>query len=152
MSTQSGPTWRVIFASRKAEKQWDSCEAQEPELFAEEVERLKSRPTDRSRNPRRTGSLKGGLGERRIAGKKLPQWQHEITSGGRVWVLHRYDQQDRVRHTGLPKPSKANRVAFFGQNNRAPVPMSCSLGCVSTAQPQLFRRDMSRCQPTQTCH
>ena len=53
--------------------------------MAAERERLRTRPLDRSANPRRTARLQGGLSSRSVDGKPLPQWQHEITSAGRVW-------------------------------------------------------------------
>ena len=29
--------------------------------------------------------LKGALGTRSVNGRDLEQWQHEVTSGGRIW-------------------------------------------------------------------
>jgi len=51
----------------------------------DELQRLRLRPLDRSENPRRTHPLKGSLSHITIQGKKLPVWQREITSGGRLW-------------------------------------------------------------------
>ncbi|WP_232662611.1 hypothetical protein [Pseudonocardia sp. TRM90224] len=45
---------------------------------------LTERPTQpeyRSRQHR----LRGQLAERQIAGQTLPQWQYEVTAGGRIW-------------------------------------------------------------------
>ncbi|MFO7776879.1 MAG: hypothetical protein R6V28_00845 [Nitriliruptoraceae bacterium] len=57
-------------------------------------ERLRTRPLDRSDNPRRLGQLKGKLREKTVDGKKLPQWQYEITSGGRLWFCP--DKKERT--------------------------------------------------------
>ena len=48
-------------------------------------ERLRTRPMDRTDNPRRTDRLKGPLATKRIAERALPQWQHEMTGAGRVF-------------------------------------------------------------------
>lgn len=66
----------------------------EPELMESERRRLRERPLDRGANPRRTHQLRGPLGSRTISGKKLPQWQHEITGAGRVWYCP--DKVERV--------------------------------------------------------
>jgi hypothetical protein len=49
---------------------------------------------DRSDNPRRTAQLHGALATRQLGEVKLPQWQHEITSSGRIWYCP--DRQERV--------------------------------------------------------
>jgi hypothetical protein len=58
-----------------------------------ERERLRLRPLDRSANPRRTARLRAGLATRRRGGVTLPQWQHELTSGGRIWYCPDKDQR-----------------------------------------------------------
>ena len=78
-------SWVVKPASARARKEWETASAAEPELMKAELERLKTRPLDRSDNPRRTARLKGPLGARSIGGTKLPQWQREITGSGRIW-------------------------------------------------------------------
>lgn len=77
--------WTVKPASEQARKQWVEAVAAEPEIMDAERTRLRTRPLDRSVNPRRTGQLKGGLATRRIGGDALPQWQQELTSAGRLW-------------------------------------------------------------------
>lgn len=86
-SAKDKPTdpWIVRTASRKAERQWDEAKAEEPVLLAAELQRLKLRPTDRSANPDRTHQLEGPFRTATVNRGKLPQWQHEITSDGRVW-------------------------------------------------------------------
>jgi hypothetical protein len=83
-TTPSAP-WIVRPASASAHKQWETAISAAPELMEEESERLTTRPLDRSQNPRRTQKLKGKLATERISGKHLDQWQHELTSAGRIW-------------------------------------------------------------------
>jgi hypothetical protein len=59
--------------------------ATEPELMSALRERLRLRPLDRSDNPNRTHQLKPPLAAKIIGGKRLPQWQHERSSSGRVF-------------------------------------------------------------------
>ncbi len=86
--------WKVKTVSSSVEKQWKLALAAEPELMEEERERLKTRPLDRSRNPRRTHQLKGGLAQRRIGNQVLEQWQHEITGPARIWYCP--DKKNRI--------------------------------------------------------
>lgn len=86
--------WVVKPASEQAHKQWLDAVAAEPELMAAELVRLRSRPLDRSANPRRTGQLKGRLGSRRIGETTLPQWQQELSAAGRLWYCP--DKTNRV--------------------------------------------------------
>ena len=57
-------------------------------------ERLRLRPLDRSDNPNRTHQLRPPLAEKVIGGKRLPQWQHEVSASGRVFYCP--DLTDRV--------------------------------------------------------
>lgn len=86
--------WTVKPASEQARKQWLQALAAEPELMDAERNRLRTRPLDRSANPRRTAQLKGGLATRTIGDKTLPQWQQELTSAGRLWYCP--DKQTRT--------------------------------------------------------
>jgi len=67
--------------------------AAEANLMMAERGRLRTRPMDRSRNPRRTGPLAGPLATRRIGNKSLPQWQHELTAAGRIWYCPDKDER-----------------------------------------------------------
>ena len=89
----TGP-WTVRPASARAQKEWNQATAAEPELMSGLRERLRLRPLDRSDNPNRTHQLKPPLAEKVIGGKRLPQWQHELSSSGRVFYCP--DRTDRV--------------------------------------------------------
>ncbi|HEX9888336.1 MAG TPA: hypothetical protein VGA69_02575 [Nitriliruptorales bacterium] len=58
------------------------------------AERLRTRPLDRRDNPRRLAQLKGKFKTKRVGDKRLPQWQYEITSAGRVWFCP--DKDERI--------------------------------------------------------
>ncbi|MEN8235204.1 MAG: hypothetical protein ABFR89_09815 [Actinomycetota bacterium] len=92
--SRSESKWRVLHASRRSEKEWRRAVTAEPDLMAAEKRRLETSPTDRSANPRRTARLKGKLKDRLIGKTRLPQWQHEISSAGRVWYC--VDKADRI--------------------------------------------------------
>lgn len=66
----------------------------EPDLMADLGERLRQRPLDRRDNPQRLGPRKGTLKDKKVGTKRLPQWQFEITSSGRVWFCP--DKTERV--------------------------------------------------------
>jgi len=89
----TGP-WTVRPASARAQKEWERATVAEPELMSALRERLRLRPLDRSDNPNRTHQLKPPLAEKVIGGKRLPQWQHELSSSGRVFYCP--DRADRV--------------------------------------------------------
>ena len=76
--------WIIKPASAHAHKEWQQAVAAEPELMTAELERLQTRPLDRSDNPRRTAQLKYDLATRAIDGTLLPQWQREIIASGRI--------------------------------------------------------------------
>lgn len=84
MTRSPGGTWAIKAASARAQREWEAANAAEPDLMAAVRERLRFRPLDRSDNPNRTHRLKPPLDSKKVDGQKLPQWQHEITSAGRI--------------------------------------------------------------------
>jgi hypothetical protein len=76
--------WTIRAASARAQREWEAASAAEPDLMAAVRERLRRRALDRSDNPNRTHRLRPPLETKRIDGQRLPQWQHEITSAGRI--------------------------------------------------------------------
>lgn len=87
-------SWVVKPATARALKEWTEATTAEPNLMTAERDRLRARPMDRSRNPRRTGPLAGPLATRRVGTKTLPQWQHELTAAGRIWYCP--DKDERI--------------------------------------------------------
>lgn len=90
----ASPDWVIKPASAQIHKQWLEAFEQEPDLMSEEKKRLKKRPIERGENPRRTHKLRGKLAKRRIESTTYEQWQHEITSAGRIWYC--VDRKDRI--------------------------------------------------------
>ena len=86
--------WEIKPVSAQVKKQWEQAFALEPNIMAEERLRLLKRPLDRGQNPTRTHKLKGKLAKGRIGGFFYEQWQHEITSSGRVWYCP--DRKNRI--------------------------------------------------------
>ena len=88
------PDWEIKPASAQVKKQWEQAFNLEPIIMAEERIRLQKRPLDRGQNPARTHRLRGPLATRKIAGIFHEQWQHEITSSGRIWYC--LDREKRI--------------------------------------------------------
>lgn len=84
MTRSPDGAWTIRAASARAQREWEAATAAGPDLMAATRERLRFRPIDRSDNPNRTHRLKPPLDSKTINGQKLPQWQHEITSAGRI--------------------------------------------------------------------
>ncbi len=96
-------------ATRTALRQWDDTAATQPDLMARVRERPRTRPRDRSDNPSRTHRLRSPLDEAPIGGVKMPQWQDEMTSGGRVWYCPDPDTQTVwVTRVSLDPPREAH--------------------------------------------
>jgi hypothetical protein len=93
-SSEASSSWSVKPASSAARKQWEQAKAREPDLMADLSERLRLRPLDRRDNPQRLGPLKGKLKDKKVGHKRLPQWQFEVTSSGRVWFCP--DKSERI--------------------------------------------------------
>lgn len=78
--------WSIRFSSARAKREWDDATLAEPEIMRDEKERLHTKPLDRSENPRRTHPLKGSRTFVAPSNdEKLPLWQREPTSAGRIW-------------------------------------------------------------------
>ena len=62
--------------------------------MSNEKKRLENDPLERGDNPRRTHKLRGSLDQRNIGGALFEQWQHELTSAGRIWYC--VDRKNRI--------------------------------------------------------
>lgn len=79
--------WTPRFGNREAARAWD--ELLNSKLKAALVrfwDLIVSDPRSQS-NPSRHHQLKGSLGTRTLKGRKVEQWQHEISGAGRIWFL-----------------------------------------------------------------
>ena len=97
--------WRITLATSDAASGWDELARHAPGPLATLYDHLTVDPR-RIENPERQGRLKGTLATVNVKGQALPQWQYEITGGGRVW----YAPDDRknivwivAASTGHPK-------------------------------------------------
>ena len=94
--------WEARFATSEAAKGWEElCRTAQANTWEAWVV-LTERPT-RPENPSRQHRLRGQLAERQIGGRTLPQWQYEVTAGGRIWYCP--DGQRRVVWVVAASPS-----------------------------------------------
>ncbi|WP_327106645.1 hypothetical protein [Nonomuraea glycinis] len=97
------------FADRRAAEGWGNLLAQAPENLDRAWVAITSDPrhVDSRQHP-----LRGALGEVKIGGESLEQWQYEATSGGRLWYT--IDEDRRTlwitrAGTGHPKVTDSRR-------------------------------------------
>jgi hypothetical protein len=100
--------WDVIFGTNDAGKCWDELCAQAANNTRLAWQLMRTGPVPAAMTSRHH-RLKGSYATGTYRGKPLPQWQIEVTSGGRIWYLA-YTAQRRViimhaspRH---PKPTE----------------------------------------------
>lgn len=78
--------WDVRFGSNKAATGWDDLCSAAPTNTRRCFEAIRSTPTPVPQVTRQH-RLKGQYKDRDFGGRTLPQWQYEVTGGGRVWYL-----------------------------------------------------------------
>ncbi|MGA5314770.1 hypothetical protein ACPCTK_11665 [Streptomyces pseudogriseolus] len=78
--------WRLRFATNEAAKGWGELGAEAPGNTRRCFEALRRDPTSRS-DPDRQHRLRGRLALRNLGGRDYPQWEYEVTAGGRVRYL-----------------------------------------------------------------
>jgi hypothetical protein len=104
--------WEARFATSEAAKGWEElCRAAQANTWEAWVV-LTERPTQ-PENPSRQHRLRGQLAERQISGRTLPQWQYEVTAGGRIWYCpdgQRRAATGRVGRRGESVASEGHRV------------------------------------------
>jgi hypothetical protein len=76
----------VFFATNDAAKGWVDLCGQASGNAYEAWARLRTEPAPRVWTARQH-PLKGGFATATHRGAALPQWQYEVTAGGRVWYL-----------------------------------------------------------------
>jgi hypothetical protein len=85
---------RVAPPPRQGECGWEDLCAQAPGAARDCYDALTRDPRDRSASSSRIHQLKGDLATRDVKGRKLEQWQYEITGAGRLWYC--IDDQRRI--------------------------------------------------------
>ncbi|MER6478821.1 hypothetical protein [Streptomyces filamentosus] len=81
-----GEEWKLRFATNEAAKGWGELAAAAPENTRRCFEDLRTDPLRRDA-PDRQHRLRGRLSTRPYGRRALPQWECEVTSGGRVRCL-----------------------------------------------------------------
>ncbi|MDI3386543.1 hypothetical protein QIS99_10005 [Streptomyces sp. B-S-A8] len=90
-----GEEWRLKFGSNEAAKGWGELCAEAPGNARRCFEVLRADPlsyADRDRQHR----LRGRLATATVGGRTYPQWEYEVTAGGRVRYL--VDEPRRTVH------------------------------------------------------
>jgi hypothetical protein len=97
--------YTLRFATSEAAKGWDDLCQQAPGNTRTAFETIEATPCPAPATSRHH-QLKGQLATGTHAGKSLPQWQYEVTAGGRIWYLVDHDTRTcwiHVAGTGHPK-------------------------------------------------
>lgn len=92
-----GDEWRLRFATNEAAKGWSDLCAEAAGNTRRCYEALRSDPLS-MRDPDRQHRLRGRLDAITLGGTEYPQWEYEVTSGGRVRYL--VDRSRRTVHLG----------------------------------------------------
>ena len=90
-----GDEWRLRFATNEAAKGWSDLCSEAPGNTRRCYEALRGDPLSMS-DPDRQHRLRGRLATRALGGTEHPQWEYEVTAGGRVRYL--IDQAKRTVH------------------------------------------------------
>jgi hypothetical protein len=105
--------WDVRFATNDAIKGWQALEAEARENLRVAWHIMRTDPGPGSGKPTpRHSQLKGGLATGCHGARNLPQWQLEVTSGGRIWYLLDEDKRTvwvKAASTGHPKETETRR-------------------------------------------
>ncbi len=99
--------WIVRCGDRSAGRGWDELAQQHPAAADRAWVAMTSDP---HRINSRQHRLRGTLGNVRIGGESLEQWQFEVTGGSRVWYA--IDDPNRtlwITHAGIAHPKQTDR-------------------------------------------
>jgi len=98
--------WDCRFASNDAAKSWEQLSASAPNNVRTTWELITADPR---RWSRRQKPLQGRLATDTVNGIQLPQWQYEVTGGGRIWYCIDDDKRTvwvTAVHPGHPKATE----------------------------------------------
>lgn len=105
--------WRVRFGTGEAASSWEELGRQLPGSVLEAWGRMRSQPLERTDTQK---PLSGDLGSRSVGGAVLPQWQIDISSGGRIW----YCVEDKSQTVWVMLASARHPQATASKAKRAP--------------------------------
>ena len=74
--------WSIRYGTSEAAANWPELCKQLPGTTREAWDRMRQHPLERTDTQKPLG---GKLGSRIVAGRELPQWQTDLSSGGRIW-------------------------------------------------------------------
>jgi hypothetical protein len=101
--------WDARFASSDAAKGWEEL-CRLASGSAREAWTVLTEHPNAPRNPARQHRLRGSLATRSIDGKKLDQWQYEVTGAGRIWYCPDPDRADHLAGPGGHGSPEGDRV------------------------------------------
>ncbi len=87
--------WRIKFAANEAAKGWVDLCAEAPNNTRRCFEALRANPLSMD-TPDRQHRVRGRLMKGTLGGFEFPQWEYEVTAGGRVRYL--IDEERRTVH------------------------------------------------------
>lgn len=98
--------YTIRFATNDAAKGWEELCRQAATSTRTAFEAIEANPCP-SPPTARHHQLKGQLAGDSYGGKSLPQWQYEVTSGGRIWYLVDHDTRTCwIKEAGTGHPKK----------------------------------------------
>lgn len=100
------PQWEFRHLSKSVGREWEQLCNQLPEAARDAYDLIIDQPQPHTS---RHHPLHGDLATRTVKGRDLNRWQHELTSGARLWFL--LDPADRLAwleqiHFGHPKATE----------------------------------------------
>jgi len=98
-------TFCLRFATSEAAHGWEELCRQAPGNTRAAFEAIETDPMPSPSTPRHH-QLRGQLATDVYSGRVLPQWQYEVTAGGRIWYLVDFEAQTcwiKVASTAHPK-------------------------------------------------
>jgi hypothetical protein len=98
--------WDVIFGTNEAGKGWAELCAQAAANTRQAWQLMRTDPVPLARTSRHH-PLKGSYATGTYRGQPLPQWQIEVTSGGRIWYLVDAERRRVVVMYASPRHPKA---------------------------------------------
>lgn len=90
-----GDEWWLKFATTEAAKGWDALCTEAPSNARRCFEALRANPLSAAK-PERQHRVRGRLASGLVRGLECPQWEYEVTAGGRVRYL--VDEARRTVH------------------------------------------------------
>jgi hypothetical protein len=97
--------WEFRFLTNDAARGWEELCRHAPANLRRAYDAIVGDPTPPTNHPRQH-RLRGAFAEEVAKGRPLPQWQYEVTSGGRLWYLVDSERREiwlSYAGTGHPK-------------------------------------------------